>query len=283
MSIIFAIICGIIQGAAEFLPISSSGHLAIFQNIFGAKNIETDYMAFSVLLHLGTLAAVFVIFRKDIVKLIKAFFTMLKKVFTGKFKLEYYTVEERTVIMLLIATLPLVIAALVSDYVEIISSYTWAVGLILIINGLILFVSDKMETGKTKPGSVTPKNALIIGICQMCAVLPGLSRSGSTITGGLTQGFDRRFAVKFSFLLSIPAILGANIKELPTLAHIPSGDVAAYIIGTVVAFIAGIAAMKLLLYISKHSNFRIFSYYCFAVGAITFILGIAGVHFNIFG
>ena len=283
MSIIFAIICGIIQGAAEFLPISSSGHLAIFQNIFGAKNIETDYMAFSVLLHLGTLAAVFVIFRKDIVKLVKAFFTMLKKVFTGKFKLEYYTVEERTVIMLLIATLPLVIAALVSDYVEIISSYTWAVGLILIINGLILFVSDKMETGKTKPGSVTPKNALIVGICQMCAVLPGLSRSGSTITGGLTQGFDRRFAVKFSFLLSIPAILGANIKELPTLAHIPSGDVAAYIIGTVVAFIVGIAAMKLLLYISKHSNFRIFSYYCFAVGAITFILGIAGVHFNIFG
>ena len=140
-----------------------------------------------------------------------------------------------------------------------------------------------METGKTKPGSVTPKNALIVGICQMCAVLPGLSRSGSTITGGLTQGFDRRFAVKFSFLLSIPAILGANIKELPALAHIPSGDIAAYIIGTVVAFIVGIAAMKLLLYISKHSNFRIFSYYCFAVGAITFILGIAGVHFNIFG
>ena len=151
MSIIFAIICGIIQGAAEFLPISSSGHLAIFQNIFGAANIETNYMAFSVLLHLGTLAAVFVIFRKDIVKLIKAFFTMLKKVFSGKFKLEYYTVEERTVIMLIIATLPLVIAALISDYVEIISSYTWAVGLILIITVLSCLYRIRWKQERQNP------------------------------------------------------------------------------------------------------------------------------------
>ena len=275
MSIVSAIFYGIIQGLTEFLPVSSSGHLSILQNIFGMENMEETRFAFTVLLHFATLAAVFIVYWKDIIPLIPAFFTMIGKLFHGKFRLSSYTNDEKMVIFVILATLPLVPAMLVKKYVEVLYGYTKIIGLILLFNAAVLFVSDMLSRGHKEIGDVKPRNALVVGLCQMCALLPGLSRSGSTITGGLTQGFSREFAVKFSFILSIPAILGANILEIPELVSnpVPSGDLAAYAAGMLTALLAGIAAMKLLIYISRRTNFRIFSYYCAAVGVIALIFG----------
>lgn len=273
MSVLFAIFIGIIQGITEFLPISSSGHLSIMQNIFGMEDVETNYFTFDILLHLATLIAVFIVFRRDIANMIVAFFTLIKKAATRK--LHEITPDERMVVMVVIATLPLVAAVFVKDYVEILYGYTKAIGAILIFNGLVLFISDYLARGKKDSSNAKFTDALVVGLCQMCALLPGLSRSGSTITGGLLCGFKRDYAVKFSFIMSIPAIIGANILSIPDMIEnpIPQSDMFAYICGMAAALVTGIAAMKLLMYISKKSNFRIFSVYCVIVGIVALIFG----------
>ncbi len=275
MNIFMAIFYGIIQGITEFLPVSSSAHLAIAQNIFNMENIESSHFTFDILLHLGTLVAVFIVYYKDIFELVPAFFTMLGKVFKGKFKLSEYTETERFVIFVIIATLPLVAAVFIKDYVEILGNYTKIIGGILLLNGVVLFISDKLEKGTVTLENKKPRHALFVGLCQMCAIVPGLSRSGSTITGGLLMGFKREHAVKFSFILSIPAIIGANVLSVADVFEnpIPSSYILPYIAGAVAAAVVGIIAMKLLIYISKKSNFRMFSYYCWAVGILAIIFG----------
>ncbi len=275
MNIFLAIIYGIIQGITEFLPVSSSAHLAIAQNLFGMDNLEASHFTFDILLHFGTLVAVFIVYYKDIFSLIPAAFTMLGKVFKGKFKLSEYNENERFVIFVIIAILPLVAAVFLKDYVEIIGGYTKIIGGILLLNAVVLFISDKLEKGTVSLENTKPRNALFVGLCQMCAIVPGLSRSGSTITGGLLMGFKREYAVKFSFILSIPAIIGANIFSIKDVFEnpIPSTDIVPYIVGTLTAAIVGILAMKFLIFISKKSNFRIFSYYCFVVGLLAIFFG----------
>ncbi|MBE6671028.1 MAG: undecaprenyl-diphosphate phosphatase [Ruminococcaceae bacterium] len=275
MNIFSAIFYGIIQGITEFLPVSSSAHLAIAQNIFGMGNVEADHFTFDILLHLGTLIAVFIVYYKDIFSLVPAAFSMLGKVFKGKFKLSEYNENERFVIFVIVATLPLVLAVFIKDYIELLGNYTKIIGGILILNGLVLFISDKLERGTVSLENTKPKNALFVGLCQMCAIVPGLSRSGSTITGGLLMGFKREYAVKFSFILSIPAIIGANLLSFADVFENPIArtDVIPYIAGTIAAAVVGILAMKLLIYISRKSNFRMFSYYCFAVGILAIIFG----------
>lgn len=275
MNIFMAIFYGIVQGIAEFLPISSSAHLAIAQNIFGMDNLEASHFTFDILLHLGTLIAVFIVYYKDIFELIPAAFSMLGKVFKGKFKLSDYTETERFVIFVIVATLPLVAAVFIKDYIEVLGNYTKIIGGILILNGLVLFVSDKLEKGTVTLENKKPIHALFVGLCQMCAILPGLSRSGSTITGGLLMGFKREYAVKFSFILSIPAIIGANIFSVVDVFEnpIPSSYIIPYIAGTIAAAVMGILAMKILIIISRKSNFRMFSYYCWAVGLLAIIFG----------
>lgn len=276
MKLLYSIILGIIQGLGEFLPISSSGHLALAQELLGLEVAENN-LAFNVLLHLGTLLAVFIIYYKDIWEMVKAFFSLLNKVFHGNFKLSEYTVHERFVILLLIAVIPLVPAALLSDYVELISSMPTVVGAILILNGFLLFFSDKFAKGDKAMEDATPMNALAVGLCQVVAILPGLSRSGSTITGGLTQGFSRPLAVKFSFILSIPAILGAAVLELPDLVkETAQGGVSGtlwltYLAGALAAMLVGILAIKLVSWISEHATFKGFSYYCFTVGTVAIV------------
>ena len=276
MKLLYSIILGIIQGLGEFLPISSSGHLALAQDLLGLEVAENN-LAFNVLLHLGTLLAVFIIYYKDIWEMVKAFFSLLNKVFHGNFKLSEYTVHERFVILLLIAVIPLVPAALLSDYVELISTMPIVVGAILILNGFLLFFSDKFAKGDKAMEDATPMNALAVGLCQVVAILPGLSRSGSTITGGLTQGFSRPLAVKFSFILSIPAILGAAVLELPDLVkETAQGGVSGtlwltYLAGALAAMLVGILAIKLVSWISEHATFKGFSYYCFTVGTVAIV------------
>lgn len=275
MNIFLAILYGIIQGVAEFLPISSSAHLAIAQNLFNMENIEATHFTFDILLHLGTLIAVFIVYYKDIFALVPAVFTMFGKVFKRKFKLSEYNENERFVIFVIIATLPLVLAVFFKDYVEALGNYTKIIGGILLFNGVVLFISDKLEKGTISLDNTKPLHALFIGLCQMCAIVPGLSRSGSTITGGLFMGFKRELAVKFSFIMSIPAIIGANILSVADIAENPiaSTDIVPYIAGTVTAAIVGVLSMKVLIYISKKSNFRMFSYYCWVVGVLAIIFG----------
>ncbi len=272
MSIWEAIFYGIIQGLTEFLPVSSSGHLAMLQIIMGFGD-GMDTVAFNVLLHLGTLVAVAIVYYKDIWGLVKSFFTLCAKLFKGKFKLSEYSLHERLVIYIIIATLPLVPMMIIEDYLDMVSGYLVIVGALLIFNGLVLIISDKLSRGNRTLDEMKPKNAILIGLCQAFALLPGISRSGSTITGGLMNGLERPDAVRFSFLLSIPAILGASVLKLPAFfADVPDGKtLAIYFVGAAVSAIVGVCAIKLLAYISKKSNFRIFSYYCFAVGTAAVI------------
>ena len=275
MKLLYSILLGIIQGLGEFLPISSSGHLALAQSLFGL-NVADNSLAFGVLLHIGTLFAVFIVFYKDIFELIRAFFTLCAKLCHKKFKLSDYTAHERFVILLVIAVIPLFPAVLINDYVEMLSKMPIVVGAILILNGVLLFVSDTFAKGDKAIEDATPMNALAVGLCQVVAILPGLSRSGSTITGGLTQGFSRPLAVKFSFILSIPAILGAAVLELPDLfsESLEPATWLTYLAGALAAMIVGILAIKLVSWISEHATFKGFSYYCFAVGTLAIILGI---------
>ena len=274
MTLLEAIICGIIQGLTEFLPVSSSGHLALAHALFGMQSSES-YLTFDILLHLATLFVVFVVYYKEIFSLVPAFFTMIGKVFRRKFSLSEYTKTERCVILLIIATLPLVAAFWLEDVVAAVTAYTRAVGIILIANGILLFVSDRLAGKGERREELSPGGALGVGLFQLLAVFPGLSRSGSTISGGLLFGLDRKEAVKFSFVLSIPAILGANLFNIPEAlgTEISKNELSCYLAGMFCAMICGFAAMKLLLYISEKSKFGFFSYYCIAVGILAAVFG----------
>ncbi len=272
MTIFKSIIYGIVQGLAEFLPISSSGHLAILHALLGGE----ENLSFDVLLHLGTLIAVLIVYRKDVATLIVSFFTLIGKLFRGNFRYSTYSEGERFVILVLIATLPLIPGALLDHYVEAVSGSMLAVGIILTVNSAMLYMSDKIKSGDRGLAEMKPKNALIIGLSQLVAVFPGLSRSGTTVTAGLTQKLDRPFAVKFSFIMSIPAILGACVLKLPEFVTTVGSEEPAllltYLAGALAAGIVGVASMKLLQFIAKNKNFRIFSVYSLAAGIFAIIL-----------
>ena len=273
MSLFEAMIYGIIQGIAEFLPVSSSGHLALAQNFFGAAG--HGGLAFNVLLHLATLVSVCAVFRKDVFALIKGFFTLMKKLFTGKIK-QGLDSGERLFVMLCIATLPLIPVKLLGldEKVEALSSVSWAIGLLLIANGLMLFLSDRISKGSVKADSGGYLRPLGIGIIQAAfGILPGISRSGSTITAGRIAGYSREEAVRFSFLMSIPAIAGACVAELPDLfaGGIPEGDVLPMAAGAFTAAAVGFGAIKLLQYITKKKSFAFFAAYCVLIGAAAVI------------
>ena len=213
MSILDAIIQGIIQGLTEFLPVSSSGHLALYQQIFGST--EENGLFFSAILHLGTLVAVFIAFRDTIWALIKELGCMLKDIFTGKFKWSTMNGERRMIIMLLISLLVLLPLYPLKDLVEEVSNkHLIVIGFCFLYTAVILFLSDRCGKGTREPKDITVKNALTVGIFQGIALMPGISRSGSTIASGLFSGFTRETAVKYSFILGIPTILGGCLLEV---------------------------------------------------------------------
>ena len=267
MSIWKAIFLGLLQGFTEFLPVSSSGHLAVAQNFFGFDSSQS--VSFTVLLHLGTLAAVCIMYRRDVWMLLKGFFTLVGKLCAGRLRREGLQNGERLFLLLALATLPLLPAVFLEEYVESLSAVSWAVGVLLLLNGAILFISDKLAFGTESLETAGPGKALLVGVVQMFAIFPGISRSGSTITGGLFAGFRREDAVKFSFLLSIPAILGANLLKLPDLfkAGLSGESAVPMLLGVAAALLSGIAAIKLLRYITKNKSFTPFSIYCVLAGA----------------
>ena len=275
LEILKAAFYGIVQGLTEFLPVSSSGHLAVLKNWFGLE--FDDAVLFTLILHLGSLAAVIIIYRKDISDLIANFVIIIIKIFTKRFKYKKLNQDERFAVLIFIATLPLVIGALISSRIEFLTERTRIVGLFLIINSVILLFSDGIPKGDVSEKTVSPKNALFVGLCQLIAVVPGISRSGMTITGGLLTGFDRRFAVKFSFIMSVPAILGASVFKIIGFAasdnRITGVSFAMCLTGLIFAFITGVAAIFLVNVIARKKNFAYFAVYCFVFGLLALIFG----------
>lgn len=214
MTFLMAIILGFVQGVAEFLPISSSGHLSILQNWFSGME-EPDNL-FNVLLHFATLIAVCVVYWRDIVDMIAEFFRGATALVSRKPNRGPVPPARRLVMMVILGTLPLVLVLPIEDKVEALGGSNLFVGLALLVTGAILFIADRMAQGRKNARNATVVDALLVGCAQAVAVIPGLSRSGCTISAGMAVGFERTFAVRFSFLLSLPAVLGRYASEACT-------------------------------------------------------------------
>ena len=267
MGIFDAIIQGIIQGLTEFLPVSSSGHLALYQHYFGES--ESSGLFFSAILHLGTLLATFIAFRKDIIALLKEAGSMIADLFKGKLFKTKMNPERRMIVMLIISCLVLVPCIPLKDTIEMVSTtYMIALGCLFLYTSFILFLSDKCVKGTKTAGDITWKNALTVGIFQAIALFPGVSRSGSTISGGLFSGFTRDTAVKYSFILGMPTILAGCLLEFKDGISESEqfGSVLPYIVGFAVSAVVGICAIKMVNWIVKSNKFTIFSIYTLLLG-----------------
>ncbi len=273
MTVIKAFILGLIQGVSEFLPISSSGHLSIAGQLMGMDPESSNLLSFNILLHVATLAAVFIVFWNDIWEMIKAFFAMVKDFFTGKgLRLKEFT-YRRLIVMLIAGTIPAVFAALfLGDIIE--NPQLWQIGIFLIVTAILLFLSEKLAGGNISLEEMSVKRAFCVGCFQGLGTLPGISRSGSTIVGGLFSRLEKSTAVRFSFLLSIPAILGALVLDLKdmvsaqtqTLSFMPVA------VGMITAAVSGYFSIRFLLRLVEKSKLSYFSYYCIAAGIFAIIL-----------
>lgn len=271
MTLFSSLLLGLIQGAAEFLPISSSGHLAIAEHLLGQATEIPDF--FDVLLHLGTLAAVFIAYWEDIRD-------MLLELIGGVQDLARGTTPSpvpparRLILLIIVGTLPLFAVLPVKDLVEGLADNMYFISAALIVTGSLLFASDRVAKGRKTEKTVSLADVLLVGATQAVATCPGISRSGMTITTGCFLGFDRRFAVRFSFLLSIPAILGANILALKDALEtgILWEEVPVYLAGVLTAAVVGYACIRLLKYIAGKGRFGFFAYYCWAAGVATLVL-----------
>jgi len=263
-----AVFLGILQGLSEFLPISSSGHLALAQELFGVGLDTSERLGFGVLLHLATLISVIWVYRADVLGLASGAWTLILKLFSGKIFKEKLGFYERLALCTAISTLVLIPAALLDSLLASLSSSMLVIGVCLVLNSIILWFSDALGRQSKDLEKLSPKNAFAVGFCQLLALLPGISRSGATVTGMLSQDFDRQSAVKYSFIMSVPTILGASVLELDSLfvnTH-SKKELMIFMLGAVFAAITAVISMKLLTYISKKSNFRAFSYYCAVLG-----------------
>lgn len=276
MKILNAIFQGIIQGLAEFLPISSSGHLTLWQHIFGGGQADNFL---TIMLHIGTLVAVFVAFRKEIGDYIVNFFGLIGRIVHKKFDYKTLPTGQKNVIMIFAALLPLFLILPIKDKIESVGDNIIAVGFCFLVTAVLLYVSARVAKKESTRVDITLPMALIIGCAQAVATLPGISRSGSTISVALLLGLSKTAAFDFSFILGIPAVLGAAILEFK---DIFTGEVATtagageVIVGIVVSAVVGVAAIKALRYILKRDKFEIFAYYVAAISIVAFIAGIAG-------
>ncbi len=268
-----SILLGLTQGATEFLPISSSGHLAIIRKIYEyvTQTPLENPQLYEVLLHLGSLCAVFIAFRKDIAELWRGFLSLFSE--RGRAD-EAKRPSRRLILLLLIATLPMIIGAFLQQQVEELSNHLWFVGIALIGTGVLLFIVDRAKPGKKNGKTARVSDAVTVGLIQAVAVIPGLSRSGATISAGIMRDFDRQFAVKFSFLLSIPAIVGATLLKLIDAVSdgIDASSLVVYLPGVLAAFVTGYFSIALLKRMARRGRFGAFVFYCLAVGAVAIVL-----------
>ncbi|OGF44647.1 MAG: hypothetical protein A2452_08060 [Candidatus Firestonebacteria bacterium RIFOXYC2_FULL_39_67] len=252
MTLLESIILGIVQGLTEFLPVSSSGHLVVIQSLF--KNFSQPGILFDVTLHLGTALAVVIYFRKRIVEIFK---------------------NIKLLMLVLTATAVTgVIGVAFKDVFEKMFTDVKLVGAALIGTAIILLFAGRVKTGNKTEKEMTWLNALFVGLIQGIAIIPGISRSGSTISAGLFAKLDRKFAAEFSFLLSIPAVLGAAVIETRhlTKADMVNIDISVYLTGLLVAAITGFFCTKLLVNIIQKQKLHYFSIYLLIMGTIVLMV-----------
>jgi undecaprenyl-diphosphatase len=255
VSIIQAVFLGFIQGVTEWLPISSSGHLALVQHYFGIS----VPVAFDVLLHIGTASVIFFVFRDEIKKIILSLF--YKK----------YQEYRKILLYVFIGSLATAIIGFIGkDFFKGFFTNISAIGAMLIFTSIILFASKFHVSGKKK--EIDSTDSLLIGLAQGLAIIPGISRSGTTISMALIRGIDREEAAKFSFILSLPAVLGAGLLEWQNLVEYNIGLYPA-LIGLITAIIVGYTSLKTLLRILKDNRFHYFGWYCAILGSIIAALG----------
>ena len=275
MTLLNSLILGIIQGVAEFLPISSSGHLSIAQNLLGLGVEGTDDVFFDVLLHLGTLGAVFVAYWQDIKEMILEFFRTIGDL-AGRRTVEKVPPARRLILLIVAGTLPLFLILPIKDAVEGLYANTFFVGGALLVTGLLLYFCDRLRKGRKNERSASIVDVLIVGLGQAVATCPGISRSGMTISMGCFRGFERRFAVRFAFLLSIPAVLGANILQLKDVAEtgVDLALLPAYLVGVAAAALSGYLSIRLVRMVADKGKFGAFAYYCWIAGVVTVVLSL---------
>ncbi len=275
MSYFEAVVLGLVQGLAEFLPISSSGHLALIQQYFGIS--DDKVLLFAVLLHVGTLISVFIVYWKDIWELLVELCLTIKDLCSGK----GLRLAERPVrklgVMIIVATIPTaIIGLLFSDFFDSLYTSVIPIGVGLIITGFLLVFAERMGEGNRGIQQMNFRNAIFIGIVQGVAICPGISRSGSTLFGSLICNLDRKFAVKFVFLISIPSIMGSAILETPAAidAGVTAAEVGPILVGMLVAAVSGLIAIKTMIKIVSDKKLSYFSYYVWVLGLIVVLYGI---------
>ncbi len=273
MDIYQAIILGIIQGLTEFLPVSSSGHLVIFQFLFG---LTEPALSFDISVHIGTLLAVAVVFRKDILAIIVSGVRFLKSIFqkTVIDKKPKDDPDLKLLLFIIIGSVPTAIIGLLFHKIaDQLFSSTMLVGIMLMVTGMILWFAGRLRENNGRNKEITIAKALIIGVVQGLAVIPGISRSGSTIAAGLFIGLSRETSARYSFLLSMPAILGAAVLSFAGLPVVSTISYTAMLIGSFTSFIVGYFALRLLLYFVKKGRLHIFAPYCLLAGIVAITLG----------
>jgi undecaprenyl-diphosphatase len=268
MTIFRAIILGIIQGATEFLPVSSSGHLVLIPALL---RWPTPTLSFTVGLHIGTLLAVVLYYIKDVIKLFKGLFSVFKKVRTPE---EAFYLK--LAIYIIVAMIPAgIMGVLFSESVEKAFSSPHLVSVFFFITAFILLLASFEFTKEPiNIGHMTFKNAIIVGLMQIVSLLPGVSRSGSTIAGGAYSGMKKDDAARFSFLLSIPMIFGASVFEAKDMLNVSVAGASnsELLLGLLVAFIVGLLSIKLFFKIIRKTKFYVFAIYCIVLGVIGLIL-----------
>lgn len=269
------IILAVVQGFTEFLPVSSSGHLSLFQHLFNSQ--QEEKLLVSVILHAGTLLSIIIAFRHTVWKLILEFFRLIGDVFTGKFKWKEMNSERRMIIMIIVSILPLFIFYIFKDIFEGIANDSDILieGFAFVYTGILLMMTSKSMNGKKTVGDIKTKDALTVGFFQGIALVPGISRSGSTISSGLFCGMKKETAIEYSFILGIPVIAAGALVELLDVTK-SSVDInwLPLIIGFAVSAVAGIIAIKLVRWLIKSEKFKIFGYYTLILGTIVIIIGI---------
>jgi len=262
MSLLESIFLGIIQGLTEFLPVSSSGHLVLAQHFLG---IDEPGISFEIIVHLGSLLAVLIYFCKDIFALLAS----ATKVFSSK--KSYQDVDNLKILgYLLVATIvTAIIGFTFKDSFEALYNIPWAVSIALFVTGLILYFSDKIHNGQFNDYNIGWIKAIFIGIGQALAIIPGISRSGTTIAFALFSKMKRENAARFSFLLSIPAILGAAVLDFKDMGASEFAKMGHYTAGAFAAFISGFLVIALLINLIQKRKLKYFSYYCWTVSLVS--------------
>lgn len=271
MELYQGITLGIIQGLTEFLPVSSSGHLVLGQIFFG---ITQSQLVFDISVHMGTLLAVLVVYASDIKAMLVSAANFFFKAIFFKPVVSLFKEDENLQMagLILIGSIPTAIIGFgLKQFEHVLFTSRVLVGCMLILTGTVLWISRKYYFSENKTNGPGIKKALLIGVCQGIAVIPGISRSGSTIAAGMFLGLDRHKAAKFSFLLSIPAILGAQILSIKDMINNNLSIDPVTIYATITSFITGLIALKILLTLVHSGRFHLFAPYCWLIGALVIL------------